>query len=190
MLTFDRNVLKATVADVLMARATRQVFRGTDTRVDRLVIDTSTAYHTPSGTKLIFSRDVGHHSSGWFKNPDFERCFHLSLSFYDPMTGISAPKNQTLTDEWIILFFGDHRRWIWCEPPAFSEGRTNDVWHYRLFADEHWQPIRPRGEVYSRELTSTGWLSYSELQAGLARGDQNAIDQVSGLRKSDGFQMG
>jgi hypothetical protein len=88
--------LKATVADVLMARATRQVFRGTDTRVDRLVIDTSTAYHTPSGTKLIFSRDVGHHSSGWFKNPDFERCFSFVTLFLRPDDGHLGPEESDI----------------------------------------------------------------------------------------------
>ena len=30
---------------------------------------------------IILTRDVGYHSSGWWKNPDYERCYHLSISF-------------------------------------------------------------------------------------------------------------
>src|SRR5262249_14385874 len=44
-----------------------------------------------------------------------------------------------------------------------EHGRKLDVWHYRLFCDPGWQPIKPRGEVYSRELTEAGWKSYSDL---------------------------
>jgi hypothetical protein len=33
------------------------------------------------GVTLLFTRDQGHHLGGWFKNPDFERCYHLSLNF-------------------------------------------------------------------------------------------------------------
>ena len=29
---------------------------------------------------LIYTRDFGAHSSGWKKNPDFEQCYHLSIS--------------------------------------------------------------------------------------------------------------
>ena len=30
---------------------------------------------------IILTRDVGYHTSGWWKNPDYERCYHLSISF-------------------------------------------------------------------------------------------------------------
>lgn len=33
------------------------------------------------GCFLVYTRDVGHHSCGWWKNPDYERCYHLSLSW-------------------------------------------------------------------------------------------------------------
>src|SRR5690606_31231568 len=36
---------------------------------------------------LIYTRDVGHHSNGWWKNPDYERCRHLSISFSVHPTG-------------------------------------------------------------------------------------------------------
>jgi hypothetical protein len=115
-----------------------------------------------TGTSLLFTRDTGMHSSGWFKNPDYERCHHLSMTFYDPFTGEWAPKNEALTRKWLKAFYGDHMRWTWAEPPTGKY--PADTWHYRLFCDEHWQPIKPRGEVYSTEFTEKGWKSFSELK--------------------------
>ncbi len=119
------------------------------------------------GVVAVFTRDVGYHSAGWWKNPDFERCNHLSLSFVDPETEERAPKNQKLTDEFVDALFGVNKRWLWCEPPYTDDGKRMDVWHYRLFCDAGWNPIKPRGEVYNRELTEAGWLSFSDLQASL-----------------------
>lgn len=60
-----------------------------------------------TGTRLFFTRDGGMHSSGWFKNPDYERCYHLSLSFRDPETGASAPFDRRAAAVWVRVFFGD-----------------------------------------------------------------------------------
>lgn len=30
---------------------------------------------------VIMTRDIGYHTSGWWKNPDYERCFHVSISY-------------------------------------------------------------------------------------------------------------
>lgn len=54
-------------------------------------------------------------------------------------------------------------RLLWCEPPYSEEGKKAGVYHYRLFCDENWQPIFPRGEVYSTQFTEMGWKSFSEL---------------------------
>jgi hypothetical protein len=113
---------------------------------------------------LILTRDVNHHLSGWWKNPDYERCWHLSLAFYNRDFS-RRPKNVKLTEKWLDLIFGKYKRLIWTEPPCSKTGIKNDSWHYRLFCDEHWQPIIPRGEVYTKKYTEPGWLSYSELQA-------------------------
>lgn len=115
-----------------------------------------------TGTRLFFTRDGGMHSSGWFKNPDYERCYHLSLSFRDPETGASAPFDRRAAAVWLRVFFGEHERLTWCESPKTEHGKALGVWHWRLFCDEHWQPIKPRGEVYSRELTEAGWQSWSD----------------------------
>ena len=108
--------------------------------------------------QIIFTRDVGHHSSGWWKNPDYERCFHLSISFF-------GERSKKYLKRMLEALFGENKRLLWIEPPYSAEGKQREVWHYRLFCDENWQPIKPRGEVYSTEFTELGWKSYSEVQA-------------------------
>ena len=104
---------------------------------------------------MVFTKETGYHSSGWWKNPLYERCWHLSLSF-------QGGKNKSATDKIIKGIFGDYRNLIWIEPPYSETGKKLEVWHYRLFCDEHWQPIKPVGEVYSAQFTERGWKSFSE----------------------------
>lgn len=106
---------------------------------------------------MILTRDAGYHSSGWWKNPEYERCWHLSCSFAE---GFTTKRGDALAR----LFFGDDVRLTWIEPPATPEGAALGVWHYRLFCDEGWQPIKPTGEVYSRRMPA-GWMSFSERMA-------------------------
>lgn len=107
---------------------------------------------------IIFTRDTGHHSSGWWKNPDYERCWHLSISF-------PGGRNKIAIEKILDGLFGQDKRKLWIEPPYSQYGKSKEVWHYRLFCDQFWQPIIPRGEVYSKELTEAGWKSYSEVNA-------------------------
>ncbi len=110
----------------------------------------------------ILTRDTGYHSCGWWKNPDYERCYHLSVSFP------GGAKRKYI--EYILKeLFGYDRRLLWCEPPYSEAGKQAGVWHYRLFCDEGWQPIKPRGEVYGRDFTEAGWKSFSELHGNPAR---------------------
>ncbi len=117
------------------------------------------------GTTLIFSRDVGHHTSGWFRNPDYERCLHLSTSPAPRTiwTRDTPDLDDKLRDAWLRAFFKDDLRYVWAESPKSPQGKQFCVWHWRLFCDERWQPIMPRGEVYSSEFTELGWKSSSEL---------------------------
>jgi hypothetical protein len=108
------------------------------------------------GCIVIFTRDIGHHSGGWWKNPDYERCYHLSISFPEG-------RNKRHLNKVIDGLFGWTKRFLWIEPPYSKEGKSAEVWHYRLFCDAGWQPIKPRGEVYSKEFTEIGWKSFSEL---------------------------
>lgn len=133
---------------------------------DRQVIEASRFAYT-DGTVLIFTRDEGMHTSGWWKNPDYERCLHLSLSFRDPRTGEpTGHHDRYLADEWCRLFFRHMCRLIWAEPPFSPEGKVHATWHYRVFMAEDWKtPILPRGEVYTREFTKAGWKSWSDVHA-------------------------
>jgi hypothetical protein len=126
--------------------------------------------HLETGTLLLFTRDVGHHTSGWFKNPDYERCYHLSLSFWDLERRVARPFEHRLARAWVRAFYGEWVRCVWEEGSKFRYlPQLPEVRHYRVFCDEHWQPILPRGEVYSREFTEKGWKSFSELNEGKPR---------------------
>lgn len=151
------------LANGLKRRAERGLHRGDEASMIYLL--GCREDHPKTGSRVLYTRDQGHHTSGWWKNPDYERCYHLSLSFFDPETGQMAPHNPKLSAAWVELFFGDHRRLLWVEPPYSPEGRQAEVWHYRLFTDPAWQPTLPRGEVYSKQFTEAGWKSYSDVQA-------------------------
>jgi hypothetical protein len=132
-----------------------------------------TLHHWFRGLTTIFTRDVGYHTSGWWKNPDYERCLHLSLSFFDPMTRQRREEDKSIRDKLIASLFSQHKRWIWVEPPYSDTGKALGVWHYRLFCNAGWNPIMPRGEVYDRELTECGWHSYSDVQDAVAKTGRN-----------------
>ena len=146
----------------LRLAAIGSTFDGRDTLANWEYLFRCTVDHLPTGARLMFTRDVGHHTSGWFKNPDYERCLHLSVSYRDPETGECDQQRAAESDEWARLFFGYAVRLAWIEGPATAHGRNAGVRHYRVFCDEQWQPIKPRGEVYSTELTEIGWQSFSE----------------------------
>jgi len=112
---------------------------------------------------VILKRETGYHSGGWWKNPDYERCWHLSMSQRDPDTWESVPPDMAFFQRLAEAFFGDDVRKTWLEGPYSPEGKRAGVWHYRLFCDEGWNPIKPRGEVYSTEFTEAGWKSFSEI---------------------------
>ena len=123
-------------------------------------------------TKLIFTRDTGHHTSGWFKNPDYERCLHLSMSPIPMSGGIVGLDGMPLTvgeldkkteQRWVKAFYRDCLELVWAESPKSAVGKQASVWHWRVFCDEHWEPILPRDEVYSREFIEKGWRSASQV---------------------------
>jgi hypothetical protein len=167
---FGENWTKENIVAWHMTKASQGEYDGLMTLAAKLYCNGCQSGHRESGTIILFTRDVGMHSSGWWKNPDYERCLHLSLSFRDPATGKPRAKDQALTDEWLELFYGPLQRLMWTEPPFYPEGKRNDVWHYRVFYSPGWvAPILPRGEVYSKAWTPAHWLSYSDLQAKLGR---------------------
>lgn len=116
-----------------------------------------------AGLMLLFSRDESMHSCGWFKNPQFERCYHLSVSFRDTESLEPVPHDLYVSERIARAFFQDNVRKAWTESPKSDFGRMLGVLHYRVFCDENWEPFFPQGEVYSRELTEKGWQSWSDL---------------------------
>jgi len=155
---------KQSVAAMMRIRAATGLFDGTDLTFPYL--ETCRYVHRHTGTTLIFTRDTGHHTSGWWKNPDYERCLHLSLSFIGIQGNevFQLPRSSRLSHEWIDAFFGEDKRFLWIEGSYSALGKSSDVWHYRLFCDPTWDPIRPTGEVYSQKNTPAGFLSFSDLQ--------------------------
>jgi hypothetical protein len=161
---FDQHWLTESIVGEMRRVAKLGVSQGQ--RADRPYLERCKGFCTQSGIVLIFSRDTGHHSSGWWKNPDYERCWHLSISLADPYTLERAPRSQKIHDHWVEAFYRDNARSVWTEAPFSDVGKKHDVWHYRLFVEPDWETvIVPRGEVYSKAFTEKGWLSYSDLKA-------------------------
>src|SRR5665213_1761501 len=164
MRTYGEHWLKASVADKLRDASTQGEFTGRMNSFSAWYLGLCTGFHASTGSWLIFTRDSGHHTSGWFKNPDFEWCQHLSISFREPFN-FRKPRqfDSTLADEWVEIFFGDDRRHAWKESAKTAEGKRIEVVHWRVFCDQYFRPIHPRGEVYSTEFTEKGWQSWGEL---------------------------
>lgn len=116
-----------------------------------------------ASARMIYTRDIGHHMSGWWKNPEYERCLHLSISFCVNPTDAPLPYDHKQAEKIARAFFGDDTSKAWVEPPYSKDGIKCGVHHYRVFCDQRWHPIIPKGEVYSRENTPAGWKSFSEL---------------------------
>lgn len=169
-MTFDQSWLINSVAQVMFNHAKRSKrYNGLATSANQLLLDSCRFVHLATGTQGIFSFDTGHHSSGWWKNPEYERCWHLSLSFHDPETLQLRDKDSKLTEMWLDAFYHSNKRYVWTESAYSDHGKKARVWHYRVFCDQNWQPFIPRGEVYNKELTEAGWLSYSDLKSAEAK---------------------
>lgn len=103
--------------------------------------------------------DHGMHASGWFRNSDYDRCLHLSLSCPGkvlpvviredrpgkPVGAGFLPIPSAEVDLWARLCFGDDERWLWHESGQYMR----HVVHLRLFLDQNNQPIMPEGDVYN-----------------------------------------
>lgn len=155
------------VASELRRRAKHGLFNGQQTPEGMRYLRHCRLVDDVTGTVLIFTRDSGHHSSGWLKNPDYERCWHLSTSpapslILIPGEQRADPDPKTLA-AWLHAFYGESKRYVWSESPKTPEGKARGVWHWRLFCDEHWVPLLPRKEVYTREFTEAGWKSASQV---------------------------
>ena len=171
---FIKNLARPDPNIVFKARiaAAKMTYDGRPSPAAMRHINRCTHHHKPTQTTILYTRDVGMHDSGWWKNPDYNRCLHLSLSFI-VMEGGSfhrLPHDHKMSRLWAEAFFGDDAKLLWIEGPFSEKGKIADVWHYRLFCDPAWKPILPRGEVYSRDWTPSDWKSWSDIH-GVDNGD-------------------
>lgn len=122
----------------------------------------ATQYHAPTGTVIVFTRDVDRN----------KRCYHLSLSFRDPENfGKKLLFDESKAEAWVRLFYGQYISFVWEEGESLNreakEALLPDdigdyVHHFRFFCDPKWHPILPRKEVYSTDYTPAGWKSWSD----------------------------
>lgn len=124
---------------------------------------------------LLLSRDKMHHSVGWWRNAEYEYCWHLSVSAKPieelgphpdiPLWGVT-PYAQVPRAEiryWIHAFFPVDFDKVWMEPGGTDPRLTREearahatMWHARLFLHptildprgEPFHPFIPQGEVY------------------------------------------
>jgi hypothetical protein len=127
---------------------------------------------------LLLSRDRMHHSVGWWRNAEYEYCWHLSISSIDRLLYAALQRETNLSNRrviptyeevpradvryWAQLIFGENVTKLWNEPggtdprlTAAERRRNALIWHLRLFLDpETFEPFVPTGEVYDL----TRWL--------------------------------
>lgn len=130
-------------------------------KADMLSINTPEVW-----VRLLFSRDRMHHSVGWWRNAEYEYCWHLSISAWDASTiaedegpsRTSKPEDVPAEDEryWTHAFFPQDFNKVWHEPGGTDPRLTpkekmlhRHFCHQRVFLDpETKQPFVPKGEVY------------------------------------------
>ena len=108
--------------------------------------------------RLMLTFDQGAHASGWWRNSDYDRCMHLSLSWPRRIGGPEAPTDKEVR-AWAKAFFGRDVVKTWTEPSASVfdiHGRLPGVVHVRLFLDKDNRPIQPEGEVYTLKPWADG----------------------------------
>lgn len=107
---------------------------------------------------IIASHDQGTHASGWWRNSEYDRCWHLSLAAlaHDSSMGVGYADLPDLDRRaWAKAVFREHLAISWTEPPASkldiyrSAAASPYTTHIRVFLDRQGRPIKPTGEVYT-----------------------------------------
>lgn len=122
---------------------------------------------TPAATEpdlavtLQVTKDRMHHSVGWWRNAEYEYCWHLSIAAWETT---ARPTSLPAEEEryWTHAFFPQHFNKVWHEPGGTDPRLTRQealekrhIIHQRVFLDpETFEPFIPTGEVY----TLTRWL--------------------------------
>jgi hypothetical protein len=110
---FDKYWTKPSIVEQMKTRA--ELFKGRfPSRSDAeglAIVNACLAQYEQPGliTTLIYTIDDGMHSIGWWKNPEFARCWHLSVAYWYPDQTV-APKQEKASLEWIELFFRENEK--------------------------------------------------------------------------------
>jgi hypothetical protein len=115
-------------------------------------------------TSLLFSRDKMHHSVGWWRNAEYEYCWHLSISTSETPDGATKVKvPQSELRYWTHAFYPEDFDKVWLEPGGTDPRLTQEeklrhatMFHMRVFLEpqlldsrgEPFHPFIPKGEVY------------------------------------------
>lgn len=119
---------------------------------------------------LLLSRDRMHHSVGWWRNAEYEYCWHMSICCWDtkrynreyakPPEQRKEPAHEEIPDAelryWAFIIFGELVKYLWHEPggtdPRLSREEALDrknMVHLRMFMNPlTMRPFIPTGEVY------------------------------------------
>lgn len=102
---------------------------------------------------IIASLDTGTHASGWWRNSEYDSCWHMSLCALEPGVRFVDLPDIDLR-QWSRAVFGEHVSKSWTEPPASKTDAYRDApasaytTHVRVFLNRQGIPIQPTGEVY------------------------------------------
>lgn len=133
------------------------------------IIRSSSLLHLDADRQIlvIYTRDYRAAGVPWFKNPELQYCFHLSLALRGPRDK-PLPYNAEEGARVVRGFWGDDALRAWVEPAYNPEGQERDIWHYRLFTDEEGKPIVPKGEIgelYRPRGAPKHWRRFSDVHA-------------------------
>lgn len=114
----------------------------------------------PITISILASHDEGTHVSGWWRNSDYDRCWHLSLCAMVGYEYLDLPEADRRA--WGRAVFGKHLAIAWIEPPASKLDPYRNApasaytTHIRVFLDREGHPIKPEGEVYTLKPWADG----------------------------------
>lgn len=107
------------------------------------------------GVSLLLTYDIGYHASGWWRNSQYDSCWHASLVCINlPDRSYTDPADRVVR-AWMHALFREWLHHAWTEPPATSSDPYRNApasrytTHVRIFTDRSpIRPITPKGEVY------------------------------------------
>lgn len=181
----SKKIPDSVVAE-LRRRAFSGIWNGDESFESVQYRERCTFYDPANGVSVIYTREEGYHSSGWFKNPQCERCHHISIGFKDPATMEPIDHNHAFANQLVAAILGARNiKKVYIESPVTGQGKSFDIWHYRVWCDANWEPIVPQGEVYSKDLTEAGWKSWSDVQEVINQAQRS----IEGRLKSQGWYI-